>query len=81
MPPAKPWYESWVLWFNVLTLVVTVAGVFTDPALASDPRIVTVAIAVVTAGNAALRILRTAQPIAGTPMAARAKETLNGPAH
>lgn len=65
----KNWWESWTLWFNVASLIVAIAGVFTDPALASDPRIVSVATAVVTVGNVILRVLRTSQPIAGTPAA------------
>lgn len=69
----KPWYESATLWLNVISLIVVVAGVFIDPALAADPRVVAVAAAVVTVGNALLRVLRTGVPIEGTPPAAALK--------
>lgn len=63
----KDWWTSYTLWFNIASLIVVVAGVFTDPALATDPRVVSAATAVVTVGNALLRILKTSQPIAGSP--------------
>lgn len=72
MIPAKNWWESWTLWWNVASLIVAIAGVFTDPALASDPRIVSAATAIVTVGNVLLRFLKTSQPIAGTPPAENA---------
>jgi hypothetical protein len=80
-PPSDPtvpkeWWTSLTLWFNLVSLVVAVAGAFTDPALASDPRVVSAAAAVVTVGNAVIRILRTSAPIAGTPIAAKAEQAL-----
>jgi hypothetical protein len=59
----KPWYESKTLWFNVVSLAVISAGVLADPGLISDPRIVAGAGALVTIGNAALRIFFTSQAI------------------
>lgn len=65
----KNWWESWTVWFNVVSAVVVIAGIFADPSLGFDPRIVAGATAVITAGNAIIRVLRTSQPIAGTPAA------------
>lgn len=63
---AKPWYTSRTLWFNVVSLIVAVAGVLLDPKLALDPGIVTGATLAITIGNMVLRVL-TSQPIGGTP--------------
>lgn len=63
---AKPWYTSRTLWFNAVTLIVAIAGVLLDPALALDPRVVAGATGVMTVGNMALRML-TNVPIEGTP--------------
>lgn len=60
---AKPWYQSKTLWFNALSLAVVTAGVLADPGLVQDPRIVAGATAVMTVGNAALRIFFTTQAI------------------
>jgi hypothetical protein len=64
--PAKPWYTSRTVWFNVISLMVAAAGLLLDPSLALDQRVVAVATGVVTIGNMALRML-TSRPIAGTP--------------
>ena len=66
----KPWYESLTLWFNVAAMAVAIAGIFVDPSIGADPRVVAIATAVVTVGNAVIRVLRTSQPIQGTPAAA-----------
>jgi len=63
----KPWYESITLWFNIVSAIVVIAGIFADPSLGFDPRIVAGATAVITVGNALIRVLRTGQPIAGSP--------------
>lgn len=63
---AKPWYASRTLWFNIVSLVVAVAGVLLDPQLALSPAVMTTLTVVITVGNMVLRAL-TNQPIAGTP--------------
>lgn len=67
----RPWYTSWTLWWNVVSAVVAIGGIFADPTLGFDPRIVAVAAAIITAGNVALRVMKTSMPIAGTPAAAK----------
>lgn len=56
VPPAdptapKPFYLSLTLWFNVISAVVVIVGVFVDPSLGFDPRVVALATAIITAGN------------------------------
>lgn len=69
----KPWYTSLTVWFNVISAVVVIGSVFVDPSLGFDPRIIAIATAVITAGNAALRIIKTNSAILGTPAAAQAE--------
>ncbi len=69
--PAKPWYRSRTLAFNVVVLVLTLATAIVDSGALFDPRIVSGALVVVTVGNMALRLI-TQQPItiAGKPVVA-----------
>ena len=59
----KPWYRSKTLWFNIVSLAVVVAGALADSGVVSDARVVAAAVALVTIGNAALRIFFTSQAI------------------
>lgn len=65
---SKPWFQSKTVWFNIVSMAVTVAALLADPGVVSDPRVVGIAAAVVTVGNMALRVI-TAVPITGTPAA------------
>lgn len=78
LPPKDPtapkeWYRSITVWFNAISAVVVIGGVFLDPSLGFDPRVIAIATAVITAGNAALRIMKTNSAILGTPAAAQAE--------
>jgi hypothetical protein len=63
----KPWYESRVIWFNVLSLVILAVGLVIDNAtLLEVPRQAVVVLGIAVAvGNAALRLI-THQPVASS---------------
>ncbi len=70
----KNWWESWTLWLNIVTLVVLLAGYVADNALSLGipPQVTGYAVMVVAVGNMLLRVLKTSQPIAGSPPAGSA---------
>ena len=55
----KPWYQSRIIWLNILAAVVIIGTSLADPTLVSDPRVVAVGSAIFSAANIALRVLTT----------------------
>lgn len=65
MTAAKPWWQSWALWLNIMTIVALALGYIADNALqlGIPPQVgpwVALALAVV---NALIRLFRTSQPL------------------
>lgn len=79
MTPAKPWYTSRVMIFNLASLLVVAAGFLAENtgALNLPAAAGTWATLIVALGNAYLRLI-TAQPIEGTPAAEKTPPTAPG---
>ena len=60
---AKKWYTSKTLWFNVLTVVVVVAGGVGYAGFQPDPEMQVIGAGLVAVINLALRVFATSQPI------------------
>jgi hypothetical protein len=82
MGTGKAWYTSWTLWINGLSVVavaITLVGQNAGALQLSAQTIAygTIALAVV---NALIRVLRTSEPIAGSPAAQALRRRSGGPA-
>lgn len=63
MTGTKVWWASKTLWFNVVALVVGVAGYFVDTPIRGHGELTPVFAAIVACGNMGLRIFSTTQPL------------------
>lgn len=60
---SKSFWTSKTLWFNLISLIITVAISVLDQQLITDPKVISIITLVITVGNTILRIFFTTQPI------------------
>jgi hypothetical protein len=82
MTPGKSWWQSWTIWLNLLSVIAVAIGLIGQNAgtlqLSSQTIAYgTIALAVV---NALIRVLRTGEPIAGSPAVQALRRRSGGPA-
>lgn len=62
-PTTKPWWQSKIIWFNALGLLVAIANIFGFASFTPGPEMEQVTLVVITVVNLVLRLV-TSKPVA-----------------